>query len=86
MHYALNFGPAERTREQRQAIADQATAITLAEEHGPTSELLALYTRYVAGEIDLYAISVHVGEQARHQLRELLGPVALSLQTPNLPA
>lgn len=86
MHYALNFGPAERTREQRQAIADQAIAISSAEEHAPTTELLGLYARYIAGETDLYAISVHVSEHTHHQLRELLGPIALSLQTPNLPA
>ncbi|WP_210518846.1 antitoxin VbhA family protein [Hymenobacter terricola] len=86
MHYELNFGPAEHTREQRRAIADQALAITLAEGHAPTAELLALYDRYVAGETDLYAISVHVGGRARQQLHAQLGPIALSLQTPNLPS
>jgi hypothetical protein len=85
MHYDLNFGPTEHTPAQRQAIADRAIAITHSEEQGPTAELLALYVRYVAGETDLYAISVHVGAQARQQLHTHLGPIALSLQTPNLP-
>lgn len=85
MHYELNFGPMERTAEQRRAIADRAIAITLAEEHIPTAELLALYAHYVAGQTDLYAISVHVSEETRYQLHALLGPTTLSLQTPNLP-
>ena len=74
----LNFGPAEQTREQRQEIADRALAITLAEEQHAKDELLGLYDRYVAGEVDLYAISVHVGEQTRQRLRELVaaGPAS----------
>jgi|GEM_PF-4056634 len=63
MHYALNFGPTERTLAQRQAIADRAIALIRAAEHEPTVELLALYARYVLGETDLYAVSVHVNEQ-----------------------
>lgn len=85
MHYELNFGPAEHTPEQRRAIADRAIAITRSQEHAPSAALLLLYERYVVGELDLYAISVHVSEQTRHQLQALLGPIALSLQTPNLP-
>jgi hypothetical protein len=85
MHYDLNFGPSEHTPEQRRVIADRAIAITLAEEHEPTAELLTLYDQYVAGTTDLYAISVHVSAQTRQQLHTLLGPIALSLQTPNLP-
>jgi hypothetical protein len=85
MHYELNFGPSEHTPEQRRVIADRAIAITQAEEHEPTAELLALYDQYIAGATDLYAISVYVGAHTGQQLHALLGPIALSLQTPNLP-
>lgn len=39
----LNFGPAEKTREQRQEIADRALAITLAEEQHAKDDLLGMY-------------------------------------------
>ena len=68
----LNFGPAEQTREQRREIAARALAITLAEEKQAAADLQALYDRYVEGEIDLYAISVHVGEQTRQKLQRLV--------------
>lgn len=68
----MNFGPAEQTRRQRQEIADQALAVTLAEERQIAAEPLALYDRYVAGEVDLYAISVHVGVRTRQRLLVLV--------------
>ncbi|OWP61360.1 hypothetical protein CDA63_19830 [Hymenobacter amundsenii] len=74
----MNFGPAERTPIQRQEIADRAMAITLEEERHAKAELLALYDQYVAGEVDLYAISIHVGEQTRQRLLALIaaGPTS----------
>lgn len=72
MQAPLNFGPAEQTHDQRQEIADRAMAITLEEEKHAKAELLALYGRYVAGEVDLYAISIHVGEQTRQRLLGLV--------------
>ncbi|WP_143080365.1 hypothetical protein [Hymenobacter arizonensis] len=72
MQAPLNFGPAEQTRQQRQEIADRALAITLAEEQHAKDELLALYHRYIEGEVDLYAISVRVGAQTRTRLQQLV--------------
>ncbi|NVO33552.1 MULTISPECIES: hypothetical protein [Hymenobacter] len=72
MQAPLNFGPAEQTHHQRQEIADRAMAITLEEERHAKAELLALYDQYVAGEVDLYAISIHVGEQTRQRLLGLI--------------
>ena len=68
----LNFGPAEKTREQRQEIADRALTITLAEEQHAKDELLGMYQRYIEGEVDLYAISVRVGAQTRRRLQQLV--------------
>lgn len=75
----LNFGPSEQTREQRQEIADRALAITLAEEKQAAADLLALYARYIEGEVDLYAISVHVGEQTKRRLQELVAAAPAGL-------
>ncbi|GAC1377307.1 MAG: hypothetical protein NVSMB30_23960 [Hymenobacter sp.] len=72
MHAPLNFGPAEQTRGQRQEIAERALAITLAEEKQAAADLQVMYDRYIEGEIDLYAISVHVGEQTRGKLQRLV--------------
>ena len=72
MSAPLNFGPAEQIRAQRQEIAARALAITLAEEQHAKDELLALYHRYIEGEVDLYAISVQVGEQTRQRLQRLV--------------
>ncbi len=71
MNSLLNFGPSEQTPHQRQAIADRAMAIVLAEEKEAKAELLLMYEQYVAGEVDLYAVSVHVGEQTRQKLLAL---------------
>ena len=68
----LNFGPSEKTREQRQEIADRALAITLAEEQHAKDDLLGMYQRYIEGEIDLYAISVRGGMQTRQRLQQLV--------------
>ena len=46
--------------------------ITLEEEKHAKAELLALYDQYVAGEGDLYATSIHVGEQTRQRLLGLV--------------
>lgn len=74
MNAPLNFGPSEQTREQRQQIADRARALLDEEEQHMHEELNALYERYIAGEADLYAISVLVSEQARQRLQALVPP------------
>ena len=71
MDSRLNFGPSEQTPQQRQIIADRALAVVLAEEKEAKAELLVMYGKYVAGEVDLYAVSVHVGEQTRQKLLAL---------------
>lgn len=68
----LNFGPSEQTASQRQLIADQALDVLRASGEIIHGELLALYEQYIAGEADLYAISVLVSEHARQRLREVL--------------
>ena len=71
MNSLLNFGPSEQTSAQRQEIADRALVIVLEEEREAKVELLVMYEKYVAGEVDLYAVSVHVGEQTRKKLLAL---------------
>lgn len=71
MQAPLNFGPSEQTPEQRQEIADRALVIVLEEEKEAKAELVVMYKRYVAGEVDLYAISILVGEQTRQKLLAL---------------
>ncbi|MBD2769352.1 hypothetical protein IC235_15800 [Hymenobacter sp. BT664] len=72
MQAPLNFGPAEQTTDQRREIANRALAVTVEEANHAKAELMALYDRYIAGEVDLYAISIHVGEATRQRLFELL--------------
>jgi len=68
----LNFGPSEQTAAQREAIAQRALAIIHAEEERASAALQALYQRYVAGHVDLYAISVHVRDELRDKLQALV--------------
>ena len=62
-----DFGPRERTREQRQALADQAAAITALA--GRTIEPFAqqLVDRYVAGELSMDQVIAEVNQV--HQKR-----------------
>ena len=53
------------------AIADRAMAIVLSQEKEAKAELLLMYEKYAAGEVDLYAVSVHVGKQTRQKLLAL---------------
>ncbi len=72
MKAPLNFGPSEQTRKQREEIAQRAIALHQAEERQATADLLALYKQYVEGKADLYAISIHLGDQARQRLLSLV--------------
>lgn len=46
-------------------------AIVLAEEKVAKAELLLMYEKHVAGEVDLSAVSVHIEEQTRQKLLAL---------------
>ncbi len=62
MRTPLNFGPSEQSPEQRKQIADRALAIILEERQETTPGLLAIYEEYVAGKVNLYAVSRYLGE------------------------
>lgn len=74
MQTPLNFGPSEQSPEQRKQIADRALAIVLEEGKEATPGLLSIYEKYVAGKVDLYAISIYVEEQTRKKLLTLVDP------------
>lgn len=64
-----DFGPRERTREQRQALADQAAAINATQDRTAEPFALQLIDRYVAGELSMAQVLAEVNQvyQKRYQ-------------------
>lgn len=62
-----DFGPRERTREQRQALADQAAALNATQDRTAEPFALQLIERYVAGELNLAQVIAEVNRV--HQKR-----------------
>lgn len=66
---APDFGPRERTREQRQALAAQAAALNALDGRTAEPFALQLIDRYVAGELSMTQVltEVQLVYQKRYQ-------------------
>lgn len=60
-----DFGPRERTREQRQALADQAAALNTTQSRALEPFAQQLCDRYVAGELSLAQVIAEVNRVHR---------------------
>lgn len=68
-----DFGPRERTREQRQALADQAAALNATQGRALEPFAQQLCDRYVAGELSLAQLIAEVN-RVHHQRYPTGGP------------
>ena len=68
-----DFGPRERTREQRQALADQAAALNATQGRAMEPFAQQLCDRYVAGELSLAQVIAEVN-RVHHQRYPTGGP------------
>lgn len=64
-----DFGPRERTREQRQALADQAAALNALDGRTAEPFALQLIDRYVAGELSMTQVLAEVNQVYQKRYR-----------------
>ena len=72
MQQILNFGPSEQTAEQRKIIVEEALRALEATYKKPSLELLVMHDKYIAKEVDLYAVSQLVYKESLQEYREFI--------------
>ena len=60
MESTLNFSETERTPQQRRETVKWAVGVAMSQGGNPSPELVALYNRYIAGEVTLSTIRAEV--------------------------